>query len=116
MKLIIKGKLATANEYIGAIAVNRFAGGSMKKRETLKVYVACKEQKLRSVGHVTEILFDWYVKNKKKDKDNVAFSKKFILDGLQMAGVIKNDTWDMIGDFADRFYVDKNERVEVEIL
>jgi hypothetical protein len=47
MKLIIKGKLATANEYIEAIGHNRYEGGALKKQETERVYWACKEQRLK---------------------------------------------------------------------
>ena len=116
MNLIIKGKMPTANEYISAMNRNRFVGAKMKKEQTERVAWTCRAQGLKRFGHITEILFNWYVKDRKKDKDNISFAKKFILDGLQMAGVITNDGWNDIGDFADRFYLDKNERVEVEIL
>ena len=63
------------------------------------------------------ITFRWLCKNKKKDKDNIAFAKKFILDGLVEAGVIKNDGWDDIEGFQDEFEIDaKNPRIEVEIV
>jgi hypothetical protein len=116
MKLIIQGRMTDANQFIAAVAVNRYAGGSIKKRETEKVAWLCKEQKLVSTKNPVDLIFNWYCKNKKKDKDNIAFAKKFIIDGLQMAGVIQNDTWALINGFTDKFYLDENERIEVEII
>ena len=63
-----------------------------------------------------DLHFKWYVPNRKKDKDNIAFGKKFILDGMLQAGLIENDGWKQIGNFKDSFVVDKeNPRVVVEI-
>lgn len=60
------------------------------------------------------IVFRWIEKNKQRDKDNIAFAKKFILDSMQEWGIIPNDGWDQILGFVDEFYVDKkNPRVEV---
>ena len=59
----------------------------------------------------------WYCKNKRKDKDNVAFGIKFILDGMIEARVIPNDGWGEIANFEPRVEVDKDcPRIEVEIL
>lgn len=58
--------------------------------------------------------FDWYVENKKTDKDNIAFQRKFIFDGFIKAGLLKNDGWKEIGDWEDNFFIDKNNpRVEI---
>jgi Holliday junction resolvase RusA-like endonuclease len=61
--------------------------------------------------------FHWYCKNKKKDPDNIAFAKKYILDGIVAAGALPNDGWDEVAGLQDSFTVDKdNPRVEVEIV
>lgn len=63
-----------------------------------------------------DLHFKWYVPNRKKDKDNIAFGKKFILDGMLKAGLLENDGWKQIGNFRDSFYIDKEKpRVVVEI-
>ncbi|WP_302419996.1 hypothetical protein [uncultured Megasphaera sp.] len=63
-----------------------------------------------------KIVFRWIEPNRRRDKDNVAFAKKFILDSLQEVGIIKNDGWDEIISFRDEFYIDRNNpRVEVYI-
>ena len=38
------------------------------------------------------VRFTWVEGNRRRDIDNVAFAKKFVLDGLVQAGVIGNDT------------------------
>ena len=56
----------------------------------------------------------WYCKDKRKDKDNISAGKKFILDGLIKAGIIPSDSWRHVGDFEDRFYLDRaNPRIVV---
>jgi hypothetical protein len=60
------------------------------------------------------IVFRWIEKNQQRDKDNIAFAKKFIIDSMQEWGIIPNDGWNQILGFADEFYVDKkNPRIEV---
>lgn len=114
MKLLIPGELPTLNEYVGAIARNRYVGGSMKRVHTDIVYYHCREQKLSVCTKPVHITFKWFMKNKKKDIDNVAFAKKFILDGLVKAGVLYNDTQEWVTGFTDEFAIDKeNPRVEV---
>lgn len=46
----------------------------------------------------------------------IAFAKKFILDALVGAGVLRGDGWKHISGFTDRFKVSKEDpRIEVEI-
>lgn len=116
-KLTIKGELCGLNEYIAAHSRNRYVGGKIKKDETERVYWACKEQKLKPVeAYPVHIQFVWWSKNNKKDIDNVAFAKKFILDGLQMAGVLINDGRKQVNSFEDLFPISKdNPRCEITI-
>ncbi|MBC8488490.1 MAG: Holliday junction resolvase [Bacteroidetes bacterium] len=61
-----------------------------------------------------DITCNWYCKDDKKDKDNISAGKKFILDGLKLANIIPDDTWQYIGNFSDKFFVDRsNPRIEV---
>ena len=62
------------------------------------------------------IAYTWIEPNRCRDKDNIAFAKKFIQDALVRNGVLKNDGWKEIDGFGDSFEVDKkNPRIEVEI-
>ena len=115
MKLIIPGELTDLNTYISAERSNRYAGAKIKREMTdyITMLAKCLKTQFRVPVRIT---YHWYCKNKRKDKDNIAFAKKFIQDGLVNAGVLKNDGWNDIEDFKDRFYIDKaNPRVEVEI-
>jgi hypothetical protein len=117
MKLVITGKLPGLNEYIAACRANRYAGAEMKKSiEEVIVWEIRSQLKNKRIDSVN-IVFHWYEPNKKRDKDNIAFAKKFILDALQAAGTLAGDGWGQVLDFADKFYIDKQRpRVEVEII
>jgi Holliday junction resolvase RusA-like endonuclease len=62
------------------------------------------------------VRFTWVERNRRRDIDNVAFAKKFVLDGLVAAGVIGNDTPQYVAGFEDRFLYDgRNPRIIVEV-
>lgn len=63
------------------------------------------------------IVFHWYKPDGRKDHDNIAHAKKYILDGLQDAGTIKKDGAKQVWDFSDSFFIDRNNpRVEVFLI
>ncbi len=116
MKLIIKGELTDLNTYIQKERGNRYAAAAIKEEETRSVYWDCKAQKVPRFFNPVFLEFHWYCKNMRKDPDNVAFSKKAILDGLVLAKVLQDDGWKEIRGFCDRFFVDsENPRVEIII-
>src|SRR5574337_1510710 len=90
MKLVIEGQLPTLNEYINAERTNRFIAAKIKKEAT--EMVAWQAKKLPKIEAPADYTFTWYVANKRKDPDNVAFATKFILDGLMAAGKLDNDS------------------------
>lgn len=53
--------------------------------------------------------FTWVIKNRGKDLDNVAFAKKYILDGLTKAKVLQNDNLTKIVAFEDIAVITKDE-------
>lgn len=119
MILTIPGELVDLNTYIRAERSNRYAGAKIKKKMTDYITLLAKRLKIenRPLRAPVLITYHWYCKDKRRDKDNIAFAKKFIQDGLVNAGVLKNDGWNDIEEFADKFYIDqKNPRVEVEIV
>ena len=79
------------------------------------VYYEAKSQKLKPVKSKVKIRFYWYVQNIKKDPDNIAFAKKFILDGLKQAEIIKNDGFKQIEGFSDDFIVNHDTQVIIDI-
>ena len=116
-KITIPGTLPGLNEYINAERGNRYQAAKMKRQAEDKIVMCIWEQapgvKFTGPVHITYI---WYEANQRRDKDNVAFAKKFVQDALVKAGVLGNDGWQEIVSFEDKFGVDKeNPRVEVVI-
>ena len=110
---IIKGTMTGLNEYTNACRGNKFQGAMIKAAEGMRVKVQARALKGLKLKRV-EVQFKWYEKNKRRDLDNIAFAKKFVLDALQDLNAIENDGWKNIAGFSDSFFVDKNNpRVEV---
>jgi hypothetical protein len=114
--LILNYLPTSLNAYINAERTNKFIAAKIKREETEAVVWNCKAQKLYPVGDKVKIYFYWYLKNKKKDPDNIAFAKKFIIDGLVQAGILKNDNLNTIAEFRDYFIVDNQDQVIVDII
>lgn len=116
MKFIIEGRLPGLNDYVNACRTNRFAAAKMKKdcEDLISYYI--KNSVMETYTEPVRLRFSWFEKNTRRDKDNVAFAKKFILDALQKCGVLQNDNWRGVLGFTDEFYCDKEyPRIEVEI-
>ena len=114
MIFTIPGRLPALNDYTKVNRGNKYAGNNLKKetQQLISFYIPKKP-----INTPIRLIFNWYEPNKKRDKDNIAFAKKFILDALVNGGCIPNDGWKEIEGFQDNFYVDKdNPRIEVEII
>ncbi|WP_268914069.1 RusA family crossover junction endodeoxyribonuclease [Lentilactobacillus sp. SPB1-3] len=118
VKIVIPGELLALNQYSDAERGNRYHGSNLKRYYTTICSMYTKKamhEGLKVTGKI-DIYCHWYMKDKRKDKDNIRFAIKFIQDGMKQAGLIKNDGWKEIGNYYDEFSVDKdNPRVEVEI-
>lgn len=115
--LVIQGTLPNLNDYTRACRSNRYVGAKMKK-DAEQIVGAYIMQQLRGVHIDTPVKlnFRWFEPNKRRDLDNIAFAKKFILDALVSHKTIKTDDWNGVIGFSDNFEVDKsNPRIEVEI-
>lgn len=116
-KIIIPGTLPGLNDYIDAERSNKYQAAKLK-RQTEEMIVMCIWEQMPGIeiSEPVHIVYHWYEPNKRRDKDNIAFAKKFVQDALVKAGVLANDGWQEIVSFADRFGIDKdNPRVEVVI-
>ena len=116
-RLIIPGRLPGLNEYIAVERRNRHAAAAMKKgtQRIINKEIAVQLRRIRIKKQVF-VRYLWVEKNKRRDKDNVAFARKFIQDSLVACQVLENDGWANIAGFSDEFAVDnKNPRVEVTI-
>lgn len=114
MKLTIPGTLPSLNKVLEE------AKGHWSKYRVLKEncteFVAWHANELPALNYA-DYTFTWYCQDKRQDKDNIMSAQKFVFDGLQMAGKIKNDGWKQIRNISHRFEIDKyNPRVEIEIV
>jgi Holliday junction resolvase RusA-like endonuclease len=101
-------KLPSLNEYIRACRGNKYGGAWMKKQveSELMWYI----QRLPKFENPIVIDFLWIEQNKKRDLDNIAFGKKFILDALVKAGKLKDDNRRCVTAFRDSFdYADESK-------
>ena len=114
MRFIISGRLPSLNDYTKANRGNKYAGNTLKQdtQQLISLYIP----KWVTIEKPVTIEFRWYEQNTKRDLDNVAFAKKFILDALVNKGILVDDGWKQVVGFSDEFYVDKkNPRIEVDI-
>lgn len=115
--LKIPGELTDLNTYINKERTNKFMAHKIKKEETEIIAMLCKVQRLEPMESPVNILYQFYCKNKKKDKSNIAaMAIKSIEDGIVTAGVLTNDGWKDISGFQTEWYIDEKEpRIEVTI-
>lgn len=114
----IPGTMPQLNDYIRAERATRFAAARIKRDAHAKVFAALAPQvPLPHFDEPVDVIFTWYRPDRRTDKDNVAFAKKFILDALQKAGVIENDKWAMCSPYDGGYSIDKeNPRTVVKII
>lgn len=114
--LTIEGGFPSLNDYIRAVNSNRFKGNAMKQECTSIAAWAARAARMPRFTRPVTVRFTWVERNRRRDIDNVAFAKKFVLDGLVAAGVIGNDTPQYVTGFEDRFEYDgRNPRIIVEV-
>jgi Holliday junction resolvase RusA-like endonuclease len=118
-KIVIPGELPDLNTII---AESKRGKGKWQpyndmKQEYTNIVAWIAKSEIKKQLKKIDLEITWICKNRRKDKDNImAGGLKMILDGLVVAGVIKNDGWSEIGSINNHFEVDKdNPRVEVEI-
>lgn len=109
--MFIPYKFTQLNDYIDAERANRYKAAEIKKRETEAARLYSRNW--GKVKGLVKIRFIWSIKNLKVDPDNIAFAKKFVLDGMVKAGLIENDTHRYIKGFIDDFVVSDEEGVMV---
>lgn len=109
------GKLPTTNEITQANRGNIYKGAQQKKKFTNLIAYECKAQKIPKINKKVDIACYWYRKDQRTDKDNISGGIKFILDGMQKAGVLENDGWKEIGNIYHYFKKDKENKVIVKL-
>lgn len=98
-------KFATLNDYTNANRGNKYGGAAIKKQNTNAVSAQIVSPKKMEVPVIAT--FNWKYSTR-HDFDNIAFAKKFVLDGLVDAGVLENDNQSWVKGFGG----DAFEKVE----
>jgi hypothetical protein len=110
--LYIPGPLPSLNEVLESA---KGAGGSGRRYSALKrtwtetVWACAKSARLQRMPGAVRLRFLWRERNMKRDPDNIASAKKFVLDGLVVAGVIDGDGWKVVKEWEDLFTVADND-------
>ena len=101
IKVEIKMKLPSLNEYIGVCRENKFKAAKFKREveATIGLFIGG----LPKFEKPVTIHFHWIEGNKRRDYDNIAFAKKFILDALVKRGKLKDDNRKCVTGFTDSF-------------
>ena len=116
-RVTIPMKLPSLNEYISACKVHRgnWNKGNQMKQET-QAEIIYYLYRLPRFEKPIKVKFIWVsTKTDRRDLDNIAFGKKFILDALQQAGRLSDDNRKHVTGFTDEFIYGSNYEVRLEI-
>lgn len=106
-------KLPSLNDYIRSCRGNVYAANNEKRHieQMIGIYV----KPLPRFENPVAIDFTWIEENRRRDLDNIAFAKKFILDALVKCGKLKDDNRKHVTAFTDSFRYEKQAGVIVTI-
>ena len=108
--------MPSLNDYISAERANRYKAAAMKKRETARVRAAAMQQRAPRFERRVTVRTTCYEPDMRRDADTGGFARKFVLDGLVAAGVIKDDSRKYVEQCPDRVLTDRaRPRVVVEV-
>jgi len=85
------------------------------EKVSMAVSMAAMLHRIKPMESV-DIRLVWIELNRRRDKDNVMAGKKFILDGLVKAGILKNDGWKQVGRFTEDVILGENAGVIVALI
>jgi Holliday junction resolvase RusA-like endonuclease len=111
MKYEIELKLPSLNEYIRVCRCNKFQAAKFKADIELKIGLYL--MKMPKWTNPIKIHFHWIEGNKKRDLDNIAFAKKFILDSMVKYGKLQDDNRKCVTSFTDSFSYSKDGSFKV---
>lgn len=117
MDIIIFGRLPDLNKCVKAAYAWRGGFNKLKKDvETEIRWQITSRHNHCKFNNPVHITYSWYEPNRKRDKDNICFAKKFINDALVSLQILQDDGWNNIDSFTDVFLIDKKKpRVEITI-
>lgn len=113
-RYIFDYKYPTLNEYINKCRSHWASGAKMKEKSDYATALLLRLQKAKPIDeYPVDLVVKWHCKDKRKDVDNIHSSIKFILDGMQKAGIIKGDGRKYISQIYQQIVDDGKEYIEV---
>lgn len=112
-KCTIPMKLPSLNDYIRVCRANKYEAAAYKRQ--IENDIGLFVSRLPILRAPVSIHFHWIEGNKKRDYDNVAFSKKFILDSLVKHGRLEDDNRKCVIAFQDTFEYGDDTKVVLYI-
>lgn len=102
-------KLPSLNDYVRVCRANAFQASKYKR--DLEDMIGYHIRLMPRFEKPVTIHFHWVEGNKRRDLDNIAFSKKFILDAMVKFGKLKDDNRKCVTAFTDTFTYGKDTKV-----
>lgn len=112
-RYVIEMKLPSLNDYIDVCRGNKYYANSYKAR--IESEIGLFLMKMPKWDNSIKIHFTWVEKAKKRDYDNIAFAKKFILDAMVKKGKLKDDNRKYVVGFTDSFEYGDEYKVILDI-
>lgn len=109
----INMKLPSLNEYVNLCRRNRYESADFKKKIEKSISQYLKRLKVFKCPVIVH--FTWFEKDMRRDADNIAFAKKFILDSLVKSGKLKDDSRKYVVGFTDQFKKADHTKVEITV-
>ena len=106
-------KMPSLTEYIRVCRANPYKASKYKREveDDISIFLT----KLPRFDKPVQIHFHWIEDNKRRDLDNIAFGKKFILDAMVKTGILKDDNRKCVVAFTDSFEYSDEAGVILEI-
>ena len=101
IRIDIDEKLPSLNEYVNVCRANRYQAAQFKR--TYEDLIGFYIRRIPRITVPVQIHFHWIEGTKRRDYDNVAFAKKFILDALVKYGKLQDDNRKCVTAFQDTF-------------
>ena len=113
MKFEIDMKLPSLNDYINVCRSNKFKAA--KYKASIEQEIGLRLTKMPRWTNPIKIHFHWIEGTKRRDLDNIAFAKKFILDAMVRYGKLNDDNRKCVTAFTDSFEYSKKTMVILEV-
>ena len=112
--------MPSLNDYTVACRSNKYVGAKFKAEveEVIgwSIKQALTSKSLYKPNKAVMVRFEWHERTKKRDADNIASAKKFILDALVRNGVLADDSRKYVKGFYDTVVDDTEDFVRVELV